>query len=124
MYLHKIYDINLIVISVKTKNDVECQFVVPWQYFCLRFQVQQVRILIKLHRFVLRMKNSYCFVHRSFYRAFQNFQYITTLCSFLMTDIGTKFRYVFKLHISDLHTKISHCFQHILFTGHFKTYCT
>ena len=32
----------------------------------------------------------------------------------LMTQIGTKFRYVFKLHRSDLKTKINHCIQHIL----------
>ena len=32
-----------------------------------------------------------------------------------MTQIRTKFRYVFKLHRSDLHTKISHLIQYILF---------
>ena len=32
-----------------------------------------------------------------------------------MTQIGTKFSYVFKLHRSDLHTKISFHVQHIIF---------
>ena len=32
-----------------------------------------------------------------------------------MTQIGTKFSYVFKLHRSDLHTKVTHRIQYILF---------
>ena len=50
-----------------------------------------------------------------FYGALQKFQYINIYCSFLMTQIGTKFRYVFKLYRSDLHTKMSHHIQYILF---------
>ena len=45
----------------------------------------------------------------------QKFQYINVFCLFSMTQIGTKFWYVFQLHRSDLHTKISHRIQHIFF---------
>ena len=71
--------------------------------------------VFQLHRFALQMKNFYCIQHRSFYRAFQKFQYINIFGSFLMTQIGTKFRYVFKLQRSDLHNKISHRIQHRFF---------
>ena len=43
------------------------------------------------------------------------FQYIIIFYSFLMTQIGTKFQFVFKLHRSDLHTKISHRILHIFY---------
>ena len=80
-----------------------------WQYrrnFVLFFE---------LHRFVLHLKNCFCIVHRSFHKALVKFQYIIILCSFLMTEIGTKFWYVFKLHTSDLRTNINHRIQHIFF---------
>ena len=47
--------------------------------------------VFELHRFVLYIKNCYCIARRSFYRAHQRFQYINIFCSFLMTQIGTKF---------------------------------
>ena len=37
-----------------------------------------------------------------------------------MTQIGTKFRYVFKLHRSDFHSKISHRIQHTFSYRDFK----
>ena len=60
-------------------------------------------------------KKCYCIILRSFYRALQKFEYVSIFYSFLMTQIGTKFWYVFKLHRSDLHKKISHRIQYILF---------
>ena len=48
-----------------------------------------------------------------FYRPLQEFEYIYYY--FLMTQIGTNFRYVFRLHRSDLHAKISHRIHHINF---------
>ena len=71
--------------------------------------------VFELLRFAFHMKNCYCNVHRSFYRVLQKFQYINIFCSFLMIQIGTKFRYVFKLRTSDLHTRIGHHNQHIFF---------
>ena len=47
--------------------------------------------IFELHRFVLYMKKFYCIVHRSFYSPRKKFQHINIFCSFLMTQIGTKF---------------------------------
>ena len=62
---------------------------------------------------ILHTKVSHRIQYILFYRAFQEFEYI--YCSFLMTQVDTKFWDVFILHRSDLHTKISHCIQHIFF---------
>ena len=50
-----------------------------------------------------------------FFRVLQKCLYVSIFCSFWMTQIGTKFWYIFKQHRSDLHTKISRCIQYILF---------
>ena len=62
--------------------------------------------------FLYTWKKFHCIVNRSFYRALQKFQCINIFCSFCMTQIVTKFWYVFKFYRSDSHTKISHCIGH------------
>ena len=79
--------------------------------------------VFELHRFVLHMKNYCCIVHRSLYRALRKFQYINIFCSFLMSQIGTKF-YVFKLHRSDLHIKLVIVSSIYCFKRHFKNLFT
>ena len=73
-----------------------------------RTKPRKLWYVFEVHRFALHMKNCYFIVHKSFYRALQKFQNMNIFCSFLMTEIGTKFLYVFKLHRSDLQTKICH----------------
>ena len=66
--------------------------------------------LIYIPKLVI-VSNMHCFTE-----LFKNLNAFTVL----MTQIGTKFRYVFKLHRPDLHTEISQRIQHIFFTGLFK----
>ena len=52
------------------------------------------RNVFKLHTSDLHTKISHCIQYSFFYRALKKFQYITIFCLFLMTQSGTKFRYV------------------------------
>ena len=99
-----------------------------WNFRKNRRMTREFWHVFEIHEFALHIKSCYYSVQRSFYRALQNFQCISLFCSFLMTQIDTKFRYVLKLYRSDLHTKISHRIQYILFYRALEefeyTYCS